>query len=816
MEFLAEPLGLAIAAACVLGLLVMLIMRRGGPSRAPAHSLGNIDKLVKKGNYAEAAAVARREGKNEEAIEYYLRAQQPQNAAHIAERMGNARQAAELYERAHNYRDACRLYERAGITEKAEELRQTKLDPLLDGALGASPSLDETPTSNARKLEKEFRAKLDVSGNSDTEKAELQRFARQVADALLAEGDLKRAADVYRDAELDDEAIHLYVNILGSPGEAAPILSARGNHQRAAELYELAGQKERAAASWVTVAEAAPQADSYIDRIEQLSPKVATRFLEKQTAARPLAKETLELHYRFGSALQHSGDSQRALEVFTTIQDTMGPYRDIAERLTVLKGPGLTEPPGDAQETPSNEEDAAAAPSTDQWKQRLSDDELQSIAMQVAKAAAEQLNRGTNLLDLMANASVPKLRSSHRTDQAPIHILGLEQNPVELKLVADDAVDIARAGPSISSLLKFIDDRECDLQNIEVYYRLGLAYLATGDWNTALNYFDQVDEASPGYRDAYKRADEIRNWREALGPNVTGVGTFDGPTQNKETRYELHGELGRGGMAVVYRGRDTLLDRDVALKFLASQFSEQDEMQELFQREARSVAQLNHPNIVTIHDFGILEGRAFICMEYVEGKPVEQLLETEIGLTIVESCRIIKQALDALAYAHDRKIIHRDVKPANMMRTTSGLVKLMDFGLAKSVAESNAQSFVAGTPAYMPPEQLAGTDVDHRTDLFALGVTLYEMLTMQLPFDGLQRDNPPICVSEHVPAIPSILDEAIMRSIELDPADRFQSAAEFAEPLEQILQAVSKFASAGRASASADDASREDATDAVT
>jgi eukaryotic-like serine/threonine-protein kinase len=346
-------------------------------------------------------------------------------------------------------------------------------------------------------------------------------------------------------------------------------------------------------------------------------------------------------------------------------------------------------------------------------------------------------------------------------------------------------VQLAKAGPSIEQLKRFIEDKPCDLQNIEVYYRIGLVHTGNGQYNEALEAFDVVEEASPGYRDAWRRAAVIREWLRAVAPRATQFTGGGG-------RYEILGELGRGGMAVVYRAHDKMLGREVALKFLSETLAAQKDMQELFQREARAVAALNHPNIVTIHDVGMLDGRAFICMELVDGASLETLMTQEPGLTVVESLRAIRQVLQALAYAHERKIIHRDIKPANMMRTESGLVKLMDFGLAKSIDSRNKKSVLAGTPQFMAPEQLRGEEADHRADLFAVGVTLYELLTGCLPYDGYDRATPPRRLIEHVPALPVVLDEAIMRALEPDKTKRQQSASELAGPIVQVLEAVAK------------------------
>ena len=348
---------------------------------------------------------------------------------------------------------------------------------------------------------------------------------------------------------------------------------------------------------------------------------------------------------------------------------------------------------------------------------------------------------------------------------------------MRLSLLHDGEVRAAREGPSLEALRRYAGDGPCSLKNIEVYYKMGLVCLAHGDWGAALGHFQAVEEASPGYRDAAGRASAIRQWQESMsGKSSVASGVLQGGAQSA-SRYALHGELGRGGMAVVYRATDTVLGRDVALKFIADEALGRREFREMFLREARSVAQLNHPNIVTIYDVGSLEGRTFIAMELVEGQTLEHHVVEQKKLSVVEALRATLQVLQALEYAHGRQIIHRDIKPSNMMRTASGGVKLMDFGLAKSVDHATKASVIAGTPAYMPPEQFAGQNVDHRADLYAVGVSLFEMLTGELPFPSPLRTGEAPSVRALVPQVPALVDDVLRRVLDIDPARRFQSSS---------------------------------------
>ncbi|MBI2897418.1 MAG: protein kinase [Deltaproteobacteria bacterium] len=798
MSFLlAIPLPVVIAVAALL-VLVLAFVLRGRSSKGP---LPGIEKLLAKGRYDEAASLALRNDRLEEALEYYIRAQKPARAAQVAARLGQSLRAAELYERGGDYSRAAHFYEQAGQRERAEEARRKVAPPLRSSAEGAvsRPTASDRPDAadpagRARQAEADFRAIAPSCTGSDVERARLQDLAREAAEALLAAGEVRRAADVYRDGGLDDEAIHLYVNVLGSPGEAAPLLAASGNHERAAELYEMAGQKERAAAAWVDVARASKEPERYVDRIEQLSDDVALRFLENVASERPASEGTAEIHYRLGKALARRGDTARALETFAAIRREVGDYKDVGVLMAKLEA----SPDAMFDRTKSSPPVASIVPPTAVVQINLGADDLSSLALEAARSAAGQVRKPDVLAALAKGQAIATRMGESSVVQ--IRVVGLEQAPVSLDLLFDTAVRGARAGPSIGSLRKFIGDRPCDLQNIEVFFRLGLAQLAAGQWREAVSSFEAVEEASPGYRDADRRAEEIRKWQSAVGSRMTALGRGVGVEAGDRTgRYELRGELGRGGMAVVYRAVDQVLGRDVALKFMSEEYGSHAGMRDMFQREARSIAQLNHPNIVTIHDFGELEGRLFICMEYVDGKSVASMTEEDGKLGVVEALRVTKQVLSALEYAHGRNIIHRDVKPSNMMRTTSGLVKLMDFGLAKQLDAAAKSSVVAGTPEYMSPEQLRGEGIDHRADLFSVGASLYEMLTGKLPFDGMVRQGTPTSLRSHVPSLPPVLDEVMSRAVALDPGERFPTAAAFLAPIGKILDEVDRVTAVGRA-----------------
>ena len=269
-------------------------------------------------------------------------------------------------------------------------------------------------------------------------------------------------------------------------------------------------------------------------------------------------------------------------------------------------------------------------------------------------------------------------------------------------------------------------------------------------------------------------------------------------------RYELGSLLGYGGMAEVLHGRDTRLDRDVAVKVLRSDLARDQTFQARFRREAQAAAALNHPSIVAVYDTGAdtVDGvtTPYIVMEYVEGRTLRDLLKAEKTLQTDQAMLITSEICAALDFSHRNGIVHRDVKPGNVMITNSGRVKVMDFGIARAVSDSaatmTATAAVIGTAQYLSPEQARGENVDARSDVYAVGCVLYELLTGAPPFVG---DSPVAVAYQHVrenpkppsaanPSVPRPIDAIVLKALSKNPANRYQSAAQMQEDLSRALE----------------------------
>lgn len=330
---------------------------------------------------------------------------------------------------------------------------------------------------------------------------------------------------------------------------------------------------------------------------------------------------------------------------------------------------------------------------------------------------------------------------------------------------------------------------------VKLLYYLAYSFEKMGRLDDALKLYERVAAENPLFREVGQRIVQVKERRKKAikdGERRMGMPAFSRKKRTDELRYERIEEIGRGGMGTVYRARDQVLGREVALKILNSHFKHDEKIVETFLREAKSLAALNHLNIVTIFDAGIEEGNYYISMEFIDGKTVRELLKKKGFFRLGTTLALSKQVLKALAYAHSKKVIHRDITTNNMMLTETKVVKLMDFGLARVVNQLHSeQSIIGGTPYFMSPEQVEGAPIDHRTDIYSFGVCLFEMLTGRVPFP---MENPGYHHLHSAPPdprslksdLPSTVAEIILKCLEKKPEDRYQSADELLNRLRDV------------------------------
>ncbi len=348
---------------------------------------------------------------------------------------------------------------------------------------------------------------------------------------------------------------------------------------------------------------------------------------------------------------------------------------------------------------------------------------------------------------------------------------------------------------------------------LDLVYNLALDFERKRQFNKAVFVYQFIGEHNPKFRDIETRMNRSKNLEETVllggaGGGGTAQGTMlldgGGVTKPMLGRYEVEKELGKGAMGIVYLGKDPKINRVVAIKTMALsqefEADEVDEVKERFFREAETAGRLNHPNIVTIFDAGEEHDLAYIAMEFLKGADLAGHTKGDNLLDIKTVLDVIIKSADALDYAHSQNVVHRDIKPANIMyEPDTKQVKLTDFGIARITDSSKTKTgMVLGTPSYMSPEQLSGKKVDGRSDLFSLGVMLYQMLTGKLPFTGDSMatlmfkiaNEPHLDLNELRPDLPASLGTIIDKALHKSANDRYSRGAQMAEDLRASLSSL--------------------------
>ncbi len=765
-EWLTGPapfVALGVGVTCAV--LTLLFTRRRAPEVASADGAPVLDRRLARKVDKQARAMVRK-GMVHEAAEYCFVS-------------GLLDRAAELYVEAQDWSRAAEILHDQNRFEEAAELHLKAGDAETAGSIFAAQEMHE------RAAECFFQAgRMSVAG---------EMFEKI--------GEHRRAADCYRKAEFPRQAAKAYIRCQAWAEAAVSleqVVSEEGG-PRASEnaemrklvlqcgrLYEQAGNLDKAEA--VLAQGGCPVAAAEIALRRERFARAAELFLE---GGEPL---------RAADTLRRFGEEREAARILGEHHRNQGEHAEAARFLEEAEDHYAA---ADLYRLCQDYERAATA------YERAADHsqaaEMHRLAGQHA-AAADNFAQGGNWDEAAASYAAAgdvrhqaealghagrfleagRLLKAQDLDDAAIKVLQqIPADHAEFGAAAAMLGELFRSrgqlGLAIKKLRQAIGSAELDHQNLALFYTLGRVCEENGDLREAMDLYEKILACDYHYEDVEARLTATRE-RTASPPAAESTDGKALSARSHPGRYQIVGELGRGGMGIVYKAKDVVLDRTVAYKVLPESLVENPQALKNFLREAKSAAQLNHPNIVTVFDAGQDEGRYYIAMEYVDGHTLKQIVRKRGAIPLAGVFHVLWQMCEALAYAHDKKIVHRDIKTANTMWTRERKAKIMDFGLAKVVEEvRNHTTLVSGTPYYMSPEQTLGRNIDHRTDLYSLGVTLFELATGTLPFtEGNipyhHVHTPAPDPRDKRPELPEVLSAVIGRCLRKDPDERYASA----------------------------------------
>ncbi len=665
-----------------------------------------------------------------------------ERAAKIFEEDGRYRDAAKLYRGKGQNHEAARLLVRAGaLTEAASIFERVGHYQKAAEVCAQSGDNKRAGENYRRYLQDKFNTLADARSPADH--AEFTKYCRLAGQAFERAGLHEQAAEVLERGEQWEDAAGLFLKL--------------NRHLKAADLYERAGAVDHAADAYAQAGDrvrAAQMRGEHLYKRDQKN-EAAVQFL---LGGDPL--RAAEVYEEAGNYLdsarcyEHCGAHRQAAEAYERVEQL--------DRAAEMYG-----------RSQDYQRAAALYEKAEDWGQAARMFAESGDYYRAAKNA-----RKASLTELAIDC-LQKIEPTNPHYQESLVELG--QSFMERDL----------PGVAVEKLKRALHDQPLTAKNLDMYYTLAVASEQMGGYEEAAKIFKQIVAENYSYRDAVGRLQELdkKPAKKATEPSLHQAAK----EELGGKRYEFIEKIGAGGMGVVYRAKDTRLNRIVAYKMLMEQFMEVKDIRERFLREAQSAAQLNHPNIVTVFDVDVdpEQNRLFIAMEFVSGESYFDILQRETKLSIQQTVQFVGGVLKALAHAHSHGVLHRDIKPSNVMLSTQRAVKIMDFGLAKILRDAKAQGSekASGTPLYMSPEQILGGPLDFRTDIYAFGGTVYHLLAGEPPFvDGevlyhhVHTAARPL--TELRPDVPKVLGNIVMACLEKEPADRPTS--------EQILKMLKK------------------------
>ncbi len=722
---------------------------------------------VKSGNPREAAEIYFRSGLLSEAAKLFIEAGEFERAAEIFHDQQKFLEAAELYQKAGRYDAAGTIFAEQNEYARAGEAY------LAAGNQSVAAEMFEKADDHQRAADCYAESGFPRHAAQEYVKCrQWERAATCLEDVILEESTSGAGGDARRHAELTKlvrMAGELYERA-SRPDRAQAVLEKGGCFAEAGEIALKCGREARAAELFLE-AKDPPRAAAVMRALGDDAG--AARVLAEHHRDRGEEAEAARCFEEAGELLA-AGDLYRVLEDYPKAGDCyerQGECAQAAEMFALA---------GDRRRAAANYEQAGAFAQAAECFALAGDDAREA---ELLARAGEYLRAG-------------QIHRAHQREDDAISVLQ-KVGPEHPEFAPASAMlgEIFRErgmlSLAITKLRQALGDSEIGRENASAFYTLATVYEADDQPQEAVELYEKILAFDYQYEDVNERLQNARRAAGAAAERQAAADAASAPLSNSaaQGRYKIVGKLGRGGMGVVYKAEDTVLERVVAFKVLPESLKENPQALKNFLREAKSAAKLNHPNIVTVYDAGEQDGVYYIAMEYVDGNTLKDIIKHKGKISPGGVVHVVAQICAGLGWAHDKRVVHRDIKTANIMRTRDRKTKIMDFGLAKVVEEvRNHTTVVSGTPYYMSPEQTLGKNVDHRTDIYSLGVTMFEMATATLPFrEGNlpyhHVHTPPPDAREYNPELPEAISAVIARCLRKNPDERFQSAADIVAEL---------------------------------
>ncbi len=735
--------------------------------------LKSAKNYAKSKNYLQAGELYQTAGKLDDALNMYIKARSYVRAGDIYLEKGQLQKASKMYEEAGDSSKAALIYANRKEFSKAAEIYKKSGKYTIAGEM-YEKAKDFTRAGECFEEGSFFlrAAEMYVEANDAQKAAEMYEKAFWEEKGSFRGETIPREKEkrINKLAQLSGE-LYQKCNVLS---KAIDLFSSGGFYQRAAEVALKSNELERAAELYLEGRELTKAADIY----------------EKMGDA----KQAAELR---GKTFKSEGDTLAAAESFEQAEEFLEAaeiYRSLGNYLRAGK---MYEKERDflqaAEMFLKGKEPGSAAKAYEQGKDYRAAAEIYQ-RLGNYKKQSEMLERSGYLFEAGNNYY------QHGYMEEAIKVLQeVKENNPDYKKVCTLLGDIFREkGMLTVAIQKYrcsILNENVNKSNLGSYYNLARILEEHGELKVAEAIYTRILAEDYLFSDVANRLEQLKEKKAEVPKDLAKeaelpeVPLAEAPLESGVKRYTLLEEIGRGGMGIIYRAKDNHLGRMVAYKMLPSDLRENELAVKNFLQEARAAAVLTHPNIITVYDAGVEDGNYYIAMELVEGMTIRKILDRDGKLPINVVILIAGQLCKALDYAHNHNIVHRDVKSSNIIWTEEKQVKIMDFGLAKVIQEVlNFQTIVGGTPNYMSPEQILGEEVDHRTDIYSLGVSLFEMLCGELPFKkgdvGYHHIHTPAPEPGSInPEITAGLNSIIMKCLKKNPQDRYQSTMEMFEDL---------------------------------